>query len=140
METKIDWKTFRRDVSRLADKIKPHNNFTKIVCITKGGLIPAYYLAHLLGIKYIETLCISSYSGKIRRKCKVIPETKKVDIRHHWLIVDDLLDSGGTLKLAKKYYPNSKIATVYRKPKSPKNVVDFCEKEIDAWIVFPWEL
>ena len=57
------------------------------------------------------------------------------------LIVDDLVDSGKTLEVVRKLYPNAHFATVYAKP-SGKPMVDSYITEVsqDTWIFFPWDM
>ena len=140
MDNKIilTWEDIERDIQILAKELRKHNNFTKIVCIAKGGMIPAYFLARALGIKYMEVICMSHYDDtEVQKEVKVIPRSKKVDERRYWLIVDDLVDRGDTAILAKKYFPNSKLAVLYTKPIS-KIVPEFSVREVDGWVVFPW--
>jgi xanthine phosphoribosyltransferase len=135
---KISWEEFEKDIKALADSI-PYKASTKILAVTRGGLVPAYFLARYLSVKLIRTLCITSYNKDNEQKdLKVIPASTEVSKRYNWLIVDDLIDTGKTLELAKKYYPNSKIAVLYKKPHSP-DLVDYCVKEKDGWVCFPWE-
>jgi hypoxanthine phosphoribosyltransferase len=60
------------------------------------------------------------------------------------LIVDDISDSGQTLKTAKHHLiekgaTETKTATLYTKPVT-KTRPDFTEKITHHWIVFPWEI
>lgn len=140
----ITWEEFVHDIKELAAKID-RSKITKIVAITKGGLIPAYYLAKLLGIQYTETLCISSYDKDDKKqKPAVVPFSKEPDFRKGWLIVDDLQDSGDTMKLAKSYFPNAQTACLYIKPSASFRsdyFVDYSLKIIGhEWVVFPWEI
>jgi xanthine phosphoribosyltransferase len=135
---KINWKQFEKDIKLLADQI-PNKAFTKIIAITRGGMIPAYYLARYLGIRNIRTICMLSYTKDNEQEAlRVLPSNQKVDDSENCLIVDDLIDSGKTLEMARKYYPNSKIAVLYRKPHSP-NMVNYHVCQKDGWIIFPWE-
>src|SRR5690606_40797688 len=38
-----------------------NGNWKAIVCITRGGLVPAAVIARELGIRLIETVCVASY-------------------------------------------------------------------------------
>ena len=65
-------------------------------------------------------------------------EEKKV------LIVDDVADTGKSLKLVKEHVmqqgaKEARTATMYYKPWSLVNP-DYYEKETRLWIVFPWEM
>jgi hypothetical protein len=60
------------------------------------------------------------------------------------LVVDEIADTGKSLKLVKEHIMNQgaeevKIATVYYKPWSIIKP-DYYEKETSRWVVFPWEI
>jgi len=133
----ISWEEFENDVKELVNKI-PQGKFTKIVAIAKGGLIPAYYLAKFLFIDRVETINIQSYKDRERGEL-VLTGSKKGSLEKDWLIVDDLVDSGHTAQLTKKLYPNSQLAVIYKKPNSII-LPEYFSKEMDKWIVFPWEV
>ncbi len=116
-----------------------------IVAIARGGLIPARIFTDLLQTKELTTITIQYYVGigKTRtqpliKQCLTTPlAAKKV------LLVDDISDGGKSLQLAKEHLrelgaAEIKIATLYRKPKT-QTPPDFCEKETDCWVVFPWD-
>ena len=59
------------------------------------------------------------------------------------LLVDDIADSGRSLKLAKTHLQEQganeiKTATLYKKPQSI-TTPDFYEKQTTNWVVFPWD-
>ena len=56
------------------------------------------------------------------------------------IIVDDLVDTGSTLRLVRKLLPKAHYATVYAKPEG-KPLVDTYITEVsqDPWILFPWD-
>ena len=143
-ETVVSWKQFGKDIEKLIitlqEYFRQHPSLKcKLLVITKGGMIPAFYLAKHLPIAYVETLCIKSYKNKKKSdKLRVIPSGKKVEATRNWLIVDDLVDTGDTMKIAKKYFPNSKVATLYKKPHSPEP--DFYAREVKGWVKFPWDI
>ena len=58
-----------------------------------------------------------------------------------WLIVDDLVDTGETIKAIRSSLPNAHYATVYAKPNGREQVDTFItEVSQDTWIYFPWDL
>ena len=59
----VSWDQFHRDSRALAWRLSGAGPFEAIVCITRGGLVPAAIVARKLGIKLIETICVSSYTG-----------------------------------------------------------------------------
>lgn len=117
-----------------------------IVGISRGGLVPTRILTDLLETPQSTTIGIEFYVGIAQRGLRpilkqplVIPvDGKKV------LLVDDISDSGQSLKLAKDYLLEKRasevrVATLYVRTSSLVKP-DFFEKESDCWIVFPWEI
>jgi xanthine phosphoribosyltransferase len=133
----ISWNKLVRDMNSLSDLI-PKNKFKAILCITKGGLIPAYYLGKNLGISVIETMGLKSYHGTKRgnielKKLPVIKDSSTL------LIVDDLVDSGATLQYVKKYFKKAKTAVIYKKPTSTFEPTYWLSEQ-KGWVNFPYEI
>ena len=59
----VSWDQFHRDSRALAWRLNASGPFAAIVGITRGGLVPAGIVARELGIRVIETVCVSSYDG-----------------------------------------------------------------------------
>eukprot|EP01037_Dinobryon_pediforme_P015298 gene15298-15440_t len=93
-----------------------------MVCITRGGLVPAAIVARELGIRMIETVCIASYHDyKNQSGLQVIKgiADAAAGINHQGgkvLVVDDLVDTGSTFRVVREMLPNAHYATVYAKP------------------------
>src|SRR5215470_16896864 len=58
----VSWDQFHRDARALAWRLAEAGPFAAIVCITRGGLVPAAIVARELGIRVIETVCVTSYN------------------------------------------------------------------------------
>lgn len=56
------------------------------------------------------------------------------------LIIDDLVDTGGTARIVRQMLPKAYFATIYAKP-TGKILVDTHITEVsqDTWILFPWD-
>jgi xanthine phosphoribosyltransferase len=135
----LSWEVLHRDARALAAKITARGmRFKGIVAITRGGLAPAAVLARELDIRRIETLCIASYDGKLQGAPQVLNKPRRQG--HGWLVVDDLVDSGTTIRIARQLLPQALFATIYAKPEG-QPLVDVYAVDIDqeAWIVFPWD-
>lgn len=146
----LSWDDFARDTSILAEKLKSLNRKWKgIVAITRGGLVPASILANKLSIRVVDTMCISSYDNKNQRGMNVLKEPlfatnsngTKGDNGDGWLFVDDLVDSGNTIRHAREMYPKAYFAVVYAKPDGIESTIDIYAKHVNqcCWIFFPWE-
>ena len=57
-----------------------------------------------------------------------------------WLIIDDLVDTGTTLRVVRALLPGAHVATIYAKP-AGRDLVDSFITEVsqDTWILFPWD-
>jgi len=116
-----------------------------VIGITRGGLIPARILADLLETSEFATIHIEFYVGINQTKAEPTlqqPFTTKV-AHKKVLLVDDIADSGESLKLAKTHLQQEgaseiKTATLYQKPQST-TTPDFYEKQTTNWVVFPWD-
>ena len=88
-------------------------NIDSIYGIARGGLIPATMLSHKLGIPYSPQLSLTS------------------------LIVDDICDSGQTLKKWEGYT----TAVLHHKPHTSCTVptIHATIHSGDEWIIYPWE-
>lgn len=117
-----------------------------IIAVARGGLAPARILTDLLETPEVATIRIEFYADiaqpsiqPILKQSLTIPVNgKKI------LIVDDISDSGQSLRVAKQHLADKgaaqvKIATLYAKP-STQTVPDYVEKTTERWVVFPWEI
>ena len=58
----VSWDQFHRDARALAWRLADGDREWKaIVCITRGGLVPAAVISRELNIRLIETVCVASY-------------------------------------------------------------------------------
>jgi xanthine phosphoribosyltransferase len=136
------WQQLETDAERLAENIGK-GKYEAIIAITRGGLIPAYFLAKHLGIRVIHTLCLSSYEDQQQGKIDyhtiegihveidpVVVGSKKI------LFVDDIVDSGETMREIRKRFPECSFATLITRGKENP---DYFVREENAWVQFPWE-
>src|ERR1700743_3881159 len=101
----VSWDQFHRDCRALTWRLSSAGRFQGIVCVTRGGLVPAAIVARELDIRIIETVCISSYRGTERQDSlntlKTIAEPV-LKLGKDVLIVDDLVDTGRTAKVIRE--------------------------------------
>ncbi len=117
-----------------------------LVAISRGGWVPGRVLSDLLENPDIATIKVEHYIGiyKTRVRPKITqPLPIEVDGKQI-LLVDDIADSGKSLKLVKKHLfdqgaADVKICALYCKPWSIVTP-DFCARTTDAWICFPHEI
>ncbi len=99
---------------------KLDQKFKFIYGIPRGGLFPAVWLSHYMNLKFL--LRTDDYPG-----------TSWNNI----LIVEDVIDTGKSIRGFQKFYSHMPIISLVRKPWSPK--ILFAAKETEDWVQFPWE-
>jgi xanthine phosphoribosyltransferase len=142
----VSWDQFHRDSRALAWRLHDAGPFDAIICITRGGLVPAAIVARELNVRLIDTVCVASYQEyKNQSELKLIkgiaPEIVALRAQSKSvLIVDDLVDTGQTARVVRDLLPAAHFATVYAKPMGRPLVDTFItEVSQDTWIYFPWD-
>jgi len=126
-----------------------------IVALSRGGLVPARYIAEYLGVRRIHTLGMEFYESDcnamdIRTRKPFIYQAVTADFSTVLqpccvLIVDDIVDSGESMILAKKHVQGCKAANIitcslHFKQKStfiPDYYGDIVPNE--TWVKYDWE-
>jgi hypoxanthine phosphoribosyltransferase len=153
-EIYLDNRDFHLLVSRLGNKIKPIiDKIDWVVGIERGGLPISNWLSYAFGKKHQSILISFSDlpNGQISLKSlntwgwsKFLNEIQNSSI----LLVDDIVDSGRTVKFFKSIVAESIktngiwVASLHWCPEnSPECEPDFYveTKKKDEWIVYPWE-
>ncbi|MES2713881.1 MAG: xanthine phosphoribosyltransferase [Pseudomonadota bacterium] len=136
----VTWDQLHRDARALAWRLLERGPFTGIVAITRGGLIPAAVIARELECRVVETISIVTYDEEKRGEPHVVKEPAAAGDGTGWLVIDDLVDTGTTLRVVRKLLPRAHVATVYAKP-AGKPLVDSFITEVsqETWILFPWD-
>jgi len=143
----VSWDQFHRDCRALAWRLNGAGPFEAIVCVTRGGLVPAAIVSRELEIRLIETVCVASYHEyKTQGSLSVLKTVADSIVKvgggggKGVLIVDDLVDTGKTAKVVRDMLPKAHFATVYAKPMGRPMVDTFVtEVSQDTWIYFPWD-
>lgn len=141
------WNTIYDMLLDLADRIRK-DGFKPdvIVGVSRGGWPPARVLSDLLSNPNLANVRAEFYLGVAETKgepCLTQPISLRVAGKRI-LIVDEVADTGKSLKLVKEHSleqgaAEAKIATVYYKPWSIVKP-DYYSKQTSDWIVFPWEI
>ena len=144
----VSWDQFHRDARALAWRLADAGPFSAVVCITRGGLVPAAIVSRELEIRVIETVCVASYhdyqsQGELAVLKEIAPAVAGLggEGGSGVLIVDDLVDTGRTAAIVRKMLPKAHFATIYAKPMG-RPLVDTFVTEVsqDTWIYFPWDM
>ena len=116
-----------------------------IVGVSRGGWAPGRILSDLLENTHTANVKIEFYVGlaKTARKPVVTQPISEDISKKTILVVDDVADTGESLKLAldhvlEKGAGEVKTATIYYKPHSTFKP-DFFSDTTSNWIIFPWE-
>ncbi len=160
----IDIEVAARKLVTKLEKFKFNRNKTLVVGIGRGGLVAAQYVAYGLDIKKITTMQATLYEGK--EKGDNIEVTGALlldyDTYDNILLVDDLVDSGTTLRTLTELLDQVSdemredhakdlniipcvLYTQESKKVSKKNGVIYGEllkkskKGKNRWVEFPWD-
>jgi xanthine phosphoribosyltransferase len=143
----VSWDQFHRDARALAWRLTDKGPFEAIVCITRGGLVPAAIVARELDLRLVETICVASYDhthqGELQVLKSVAASVQAIGNGKGKgvLLIDDLTDTGKTARLVRGMLPDAHFATVYAKPAgAPLCDTFITEVSQDTWIHFPWDL
>ena len=144
----VSWDQIHRDSRALAWRLDKHGpgaggSWKAVVAITRGGMAPAMIVARELDIRTVDTISVKSYHHQAQGEAEVLkaPDAAMMGDGTGILIVDDLVDSGKTLEMVRRLYPQAHFATVYAKPKGRPLVDTFItEVSQDTWIFFPWDM
>ena len=155
----LTWEDIKQDCKTLADSLSKEN-ITCIIGIANGGMIPATLLAKHLKVDKLLSANLKSYVDDKPRdgvhsetdvvRLITFPDFGTLRDEEKILVVDDLADTGMTLRKVKQIdsivtweRPEQNkwvYSTLYYKSKSTftphYTVRDF---DNDQWIVFPWE-
>jgi hypoxanthine phosphoribosyltransferase len=116
-----------------------------IIAIYRGGWLPARVLSDLLETRLAHVSAEFYVSVAETRNEPVLTQGISVSVADKKvLIVDDVADTGKSLKLVKEHVTQQgarevRTATVYYKPWSVVKP-DYYERQTRLWIVFPWEV
>ena len=118
----LSWKWVDEQINAIGDKLE-NVDIEFVSGITRGGLIPAVMMSHIFCIKYI------SYSS-----AKMLPK----DLRNKTVVVDDIADTGITLKEADEIgFITATLSMRSTSLTAPRYFGEFITG--DEWLVFPWE-
>src|SRR5476651_585038 len=66
----VSWDQFHRDCRALTWRLNEVGPFHAVIAITRGGLVPAAIVARELGVRIIDTVCISATITPSRANCR----------------------------------------------------------------------
>jgi len=132
----IGWKEMHKICILLAARIS-ERNYKKIVGISRGGLVPGVILSQALDIPF-EPLQWQTRDGHNKDTLSVA--LMSTEDPNDILFVDDICDSGLTIKQIRNVFPESQWAVLYSKKGDMG--IDFEGERLyndSRWLVIPWE-
>ncbi len=143
----VSWDQFHRDARALAWRLAEAGPFEAIVCITRGGLVPAAIVARELGIRVIETVCVASYNHTTQGELHAAQGHRGATSSRSAAGAARACWSSTIWSTPAR--PPSSCATFCRRRISPRStpsrmgrpMVDTFITEVsqDTWIFFPWD-
>lgn len=142
----VSWPELHRDARFLAHELHALGEWKGIIAVTRGGMIPAALVARELDIRLVDTVCVTSYdsgsSGQAEQVQGAVTVLKAAPgDGEGFLLIDDLVDTGGTARVVRSLVPRAHFATLYAKP-AGRPVVDTFVREFaqNMWVFFPWDI
>ena len=141
----LSWEDVAESCRILAEKIaRGPVAHDVILAITRGGLIPAGMVSHLLGIRDVASVALERYQGRTPSRIRVLraPDWRVFEGKSV-LIVDEIVEEGVTMDYVRRRLSEVGVplstAVLYHKGKSA-NPDYFAHRVAPAlWVAFPWE-
>ncbi len=136
----VTWDQLHRDARALAWRLMGLRPLRGIVAISRGGLIPAAIVARELDVRLIESVSVVTYEGEEIGEPQVTKPPVAAGDGQGFLVVDDLVDTGTTVRLVRTLLPRAHYCCIYAKP-AGRDAIDSFITEVsqDTWILFPWD-
>lgn len=145
----LGWADVEVLVGRLIGQIPNPREYDAILCITRGGMIPACLLSEALGLRNIMVAAVMFYEGPGQTSRRPffwqfpgdeLLRGKRV------LIVDDVW-SDGRIAMAVKIRViaaggRPEVAVLHFRPREsefPNEGPDFVAESTDHWVIYPWD-
>ena len=116
-----------------------------IIAIARGGMILSQLISEAIDLRDIYTINAVSYNDKEKFQEVKISNIPNLNNKYNILIVDDIIDSGETMKevinIFKQKYPtiNIKCMSIFYKDTACIKP-DFKVNKTNQWIEFFWEV
>lgn len=119
----VTWDMLQIHARKLAARLLPAEQWKGIIAVSRGGLVPAALLARELCIRHVDTVCISSYDHDNQREMCVLKRAEGDG--EGFIVIDDLVDTGGTAQAIRDMYPKAHFVTIFAKPAGRPLVDDY---------------
>jgi xanthine phosphoribosyltransferase len=135
---------FKEDTQILVDKCRDYEPEI-LLAVARGGLTLSHLMGQALNMRNVFALNSIHYEGELKLDTFNIFNIPDVSHAKRVLVVDDIVDSGETmreiLKTLREKFPDTefKLATIFYKPTACLSA-DYSVKIADKWIEFFWEI
>lgn len=149
----LDWQEIEDCCKELCKIIRSSKfEVDVIVGVQRGGCIPGVIISHLLNVEEFYTIGIRTTSSESIRAVRYdypilrVPSTLKNVEGKNVLIIDDVTNTGNTLKYAKheimKFRPKQCLtsALLWDGDETSLCFADIISRYSPYWVVFPWEV
>lgn len=139
----ISWEEIQNWSNIIAEKIAADcadiSQMT-LVAVSRGGLVPAQLIAYKLNIRDIRVMKLISYDNDNKRGETKDISTDRLFDGDDVYFIDDLADSGETVRYLRSRFPQARQCTLITKDCCNENP-DLTAVNLpgDAWLVFPWD-
>lgn len=140
----LTWPDITNYLNRIHQETNHYSSNAAIIGLSRGGLVPAVMLSHLKGINTFYSCGIKSYCNE-NKSTEIMfqyPDKEALKNKEVVYVVDDICDTGGTLKFIENYLLPIKmisITLIYRKNELYRPNYFGSELSDKRWVVFPWE-
>ena len=148
----LTWGDISSACTRLAEEVASGSAPDVVVGITRGGLVPAVMIAHLLGLRDLRYVSLTRTAGDEINAAKLLvtaacgPDSLGDLCGRSVLIIDDVAGSGETIEAASRLVGSLRPARIrtavcvvndgnWRGSQLPDHVAIRSRR----WVVFPWE-
>lgn len=141
----LSWSDIENLIKSKSRVIKK-NNYDCILAVSRGGLVPAVMISHLIGIREVQVIDIKRNSTNEAYSNKMEPVISNFDktvlAGKNVLIVEDIVSTGRSLSVLLEYlstvdYRNVDVFSLVQHETNNLHVYS-CMKT-KKWIKFPWE-
>jgi hypoxanthine phosphoribosyltransferase len=141
----VSWDDAHALAEHLAKRIRASGYEPDVlVAVSRGGFDPARMLCDLLGVRRLGSVQVEAYSAVgVRGEPKVVTPLNTDVSGLRVLLVDDVSDTGGSLRVAKAHIVSKgarevRVAALHLKPWTSLTP-DYWAGRTEDWIVYPWE-
>ena len=137
------YEQFKYDTNRLLEKLRDFQP-QAIVAIARGGMTLSHALSEGLSLRNVQSLRTELYDNEEKREAITLFGTCELEGFQRVLVVDDIADSGDTLKAVMQElcenFPqiSFRVATLFYK-KTSIYEPHYWINEANEWIDFFWE-